>query len=314
MRADLPLLCSLLLAACGETQPPPLLGYVEADAIRVAAPQAGRLLRLAVARGDTVVAGQTLFVLEQEREAAAVAEAEARVNQARATAADLDSGKRPQELAVLEAERRAAQAAVQQADKELRRHEALAGAGFVPATRLESLQLQRDTARARLAELRAQQDVARLAARPHSRQAATAAADAATAQLAQQRWTLQQKVMLAPVAARVEDSYYQPGEWVPAGSPVLSLLPPAALKIRFFVPATRRASARPGTRVTVSCDGCGAPMTATIRFVAREAEYTPPLIYSRDNRARLVWRVEAQVSPAAAARLLPGQPVDVSWP
>jgi hypothetical protein len=118
--------------------------------------------------------------------------------------------------------------------------------------------------------------------------------------------------LLAPLAAQVEDSYYRVGEWVPAGSPVLSLLAPAAVKARFWVAEADLPKAQPGSQVTLRCDGCGAPMPATIRFLARNAEYTPPLIYSRDNRAKLVWMAEALPSAADAARLRPGQPLDVT--
>ncbi|CDH43598.1 HlyD family secretion protein (fragment) [Candidatus Contendobacter odensis Run_B_J11] len=109
----------------------------------------------------------------------------------------------------------------------------------------------------------------------------------------------------------MEDRYYQVGEWVPAGSPVLSLLSDQAIKARFYVPEPRLSQVRLGSTVTLACDQCGPPVAATVRFVAQEAEFTPPVIYSKENRARLVYRVEAWPSAADAARLRPGQPVDV---
>ena len=141
--------------------------------------------------------------------------------------------------------------------------------------------------------------------------AANAAVDAARASLAQAEWRLAQKTVAAPAAARVEDTLYRVGEWVAAGSPVVSLIEPAAVKLRFFVPETQVARVAPGQRVRATCDGCAAPVEATVRFVAREAEFTPPVIYSRGSREKLVFMVEAWPAPAEAAKLRPGLPVDV---
>jgi HlyD family secretion protein len=110
----------------------------------------------------------------------------------------------------------------------------------------------------------------------------------------------------------VHETYYVQGEWVPAGRPVVSLLPPGNLKIRFFVPESALGSMRLGRTVLVDCDGCGRRLEATVNWIATKAEYTPPLIYSRDQRHKLVFMVEARLAPGPAA-LHPGQPVDVAW-
>jgi len=99
---------------------------------------------------------------------------------------------------------------------------------------------------------------------------------------------------------------------VAAGSPVVTLIEPSAVKLRFFVPEARLAQVTPGTRVQAACDGCPAPIAATVRYVAREAEFTPPVIYSRGSREKLVFLAEAWPSTADAARLRPGLPVDVT--
>jgi HlyD family secretion protein len=102
------------------------------------------------------------------------------------------------------------------------------------------------------------------------------------------------------------------GEWVQPGQPVVALLPPGAVRARFYVPEDELASVAAGQPVSILCDGCGAPIAARIEFVGTQAEYTPPVIYSNAQRARLVFRVEARaVEPKDAARLRPGQPVDV---
>ena len=300
----------LLLAACGEPEPASWSGYVEAEYTRLSSPVAGRLLTLETARGRTVAAGARLFVLDTEPERLAVDEARARLARNEAQAADLDKGRRADELAVVLAQERAATAAWRQAQDELLRQTRLAQEGFASGANLEALQSRRDAEAARLDEVRAQLKVARLAARDDARRAAGADIAAARAQLAQSDWKVAQKTVTAPQAAQVDDTYYQPGEWVPAGSPVVSLLSPAAVKLRFFVPQADLPRLLPGTRLRVQCDGCAAPLMARVTYVAHQAEYTPPVLYSRENRAKLVFLVEAV--PEKPAQLLPGLPVDLS--
>jgi HlyD family secretion protein len=144
--------------------------------------------------------------------------------------------------------------------------------------------------------------------RPDEIRAADAEAAAARAALTQADWRLRQRAVVAPAAATVVDTLFVQGEWVPAGAPVVSMLPPGNVKVRFFVPETKVMAVKVGQPVSVTCDGCAAPMEAKVTYVASQAEYTPPVIYSRDNRAKLVFLVEAR---ASGAQLRPGQPVDV---
>jgi HlyD family secretion protein len=305
-------LLALLLCACRpQAAPESFNGVVEVEATQVAAPLAGRLTELAVQRGAQVAAGAPLFALEHQAESDSVREAEARVAQAEATVRDLDKGQRPSELAAQQAAIAAQAAALKRSESELKRQRELAAQGFVSPSALVSLQAQRDADAARLEQLRAQLRTAHLGGREDVRQAAEAEAAAARAALAQAEWRLAQKALRAPAAAVVEDTLYRVGEWVSAGSPVVSLIEPAAIRLRFFVPETRIAGIAPGQRVRASCDGCAAPIDATVRFVAREAEFTPPVIYSRGNRERLVFLVEAWPAPSDAAKLRPGLPIDV---
>jgi HlyD family secretion protein len=108
--------------------------------------------------------------------------------------------------------------------------------------------------------------------------------------------------------------FFRQGEYVQAGQPVVALLPPANIKLRFFVPESELAALKLGQAIRVRCDGCGAPVVATLSHIASQAEYTPPVIYSNSQRARLVFMVEAKPEPADAARLHPGQPVDIERP
>jgi HlyD family secretion protein len=312
MRLGLACLLLVPLAACRDAPPAGFSGYVEVEPVRVAAPLAGRLVALNVERGAQVAAGAPLFTLEHESESAAVAEARARAQRAAAAARDLDKGQRRDELAAIQAAIEAQTAALAKSESDLARQRALAAQGFVSGADLTALQAQRDADAARLRQLQAQLRAARLGGREDTREAARAEARAASAALAQTEWRLTQKTVTAPVAARVEDTLYRVGEWVAAGAPVVTLIEPGGLKLRFFVPETEVAKLAPGRAVRATCDGCGAPIAATVRFIAREAEFTPPVIYSRGSRERLLFMVEATPSSDDAKKLKAGLPVDVT--
>jgi HlyD family secretion protein len=163
-----------------------------------------------------------------------------------------------------------------------------------------------------VAELEAALRVAELPARPDEQAAARANTTAAAQALAQWQWREAQAAQRAPVEALVADTYFRAGEYVSAGQPVLSLLPPVGRKARFYVPEAERGALAPGQAVAIRCDGCGAPIAARISRIATQAEYTPPVIYSNAQRAKLVFLVEAlPTAPADALRLQPGQPIDV---
>lgn len=303
------------LAGCQPGMPPPAYqGYAEGEYVRVASPLAGTLARLEVSQGATVKAGAPLFALEQENEAAARRGAEERLAQARAQLADLEKARRPEEIAAIEAQRRQARAALELAESNLKRADRLVASGFQSAATLDQSRSARDQARATLAEVDAQLKVARLASRADQVAAARAAVAAAQAAVDQAAWQTAKKTVAAPVDGVIQDRLYLPGEYVAAGSPVLSILPPGNIKLRFFVPETDLARFKPGAAVRVGCDGCGTDIAATVSFVSTQPEYTPPVIYNRDNRTKLVWLVEARPAVKEAARLSPGQPVDVRLP
>jgi HlyD family secretion protein len=143
------------------------------------------------------------------------------------------------------------------------------------------------------------------------RDADQAQVEAQTAALAKANWSFEQKEQFAPTNAYVQDTLYRVGEWVAAGNPVVELLPPANLKVRFFVPEAALPGIKPGQTVGVTFDGGKRVYSATVNYISTQAEFTPPVIYSQENRAKLVYMIEAKFSPADAADLRPGQPVDV---
>lgn len=301
----------LMLAGCSARTPGSFQGYIEGEFVYVAPPLGGALTNLAVSRGAEVKSGQLLFELEHESESAAVREAEHRLSQARARLDDLNKGKRPSEIASLEAQLARARANLLLSEQELERRTKLIETKVISPEELDAAKSRREADQAQVASMTADLETARLGGRADEIKAAEAEVQALTATLAKARWAVAQKTQSAPTNASVHDTLYRQGEFVAAGSPVVSLLPPANLKVRFFVPEPQLASLPPGTGVSVSIDGEAAPLKATVNYISTEAEYTPPVIYSKENRAKLVFMIEAAFAPSDARHLRPGQPVEV---
>jgi HlyD family secretion protein len=301
-----------LLAGCQSAEEEKFQGYVEGEPVLVAAQQSGQLTSLMVQRGDEVKSGTPLFSQDQGTEAASVNQAQAQLAQAQAQQSNLATGKRPPEIAVIEAQLKDAEARRKLSAEQLSRQQALVAKGFVSAESLDEARTQLARDEANLSQMKAQLATARLPGRSDERAAAQAQVLASQAALDQSTIKLEQKSQRSPVSGLVQDIYYRAGEWAAPGQPVVSILPAENIKLRFFVPEPRLGALRTGQTVAVHCDGCPVPLPATIRFISPAAEYTPPVLFSEKNRHRLVYLVEAWPQPKDAAQLHPGQPVDVS--
>ena len=132
----------------------------------------------------------------------------------------------------------------------------------------------------------------------------------AEARLNSAKTRLDRRRMASPAMGVVQEVYYREGEMVQAGRPIVSLLPPGNIKVRFFVPQAVLPTLHIGDRINVHCDGCTETLAARVRFLSAQAEFTPPIIYSQEERARLVFRVEAWPENADVLRV--GQPVTVT--
>jgi HlyD family secretion protein len=309
-------LCILLLAAlpvssCTEKPTDYFQGYVEGEYVLVSSPLAGRLELLAVSRGQDVVQGQQLFVLEHDREQAAVSEAGQAVTRAENILADLEKGKRPTEISALEAGLKQAQATYNLASDEFERRQSLFRQDLIPQEEFDRVRTEMERSASAVAQLEAELETAKLGARSDLLDAARADVKKAIYNLEQARWQLEQKSQAAPAAGFIYDTFYREGEFVPAAYPVLSLLPQDHVKIRFFVPETILGQLAIGDKITVYLDGRNNAVSAGISYISPSAEYTPPVIYSRETRAKLVFMIEAVPDPGAAAGLHPGQPADV---
>jgi HlyD family secretion protein len=255
-----------------------------------------------------------LFELERQSEAAALEQAGKNLAQAKSQLDDLTKGKRPTEIASLEAQLQRARANLKLADDELARREQLHGSQVVSKEELDQARAQRDADSAQVDQLTADLETAKLGGREDAVNAAQATVESQRAALDKAKWSFDQKQQFAPTNAFVHDTLYRQGEWAAAGNPVVVLLPSANLKVRFFVPQERLPQIKIGQSVQVSFDGAAKNYPATVNYISTQAEFTPPVLYNRENRSKLIFMIEAKFSPADAADLRPGQPVDVKLP
>jgi HlyD family secretion protein len=267
----LALLCLLVLAGCKPAEKDqPWLGYGEGDFAFVSAPQAGWVTQMKVERGTQVHRGDLLFVLDSTREKAGTEQAQAQLAQARASL--------KQENAIL---------AYARVTLERQNRLARENAG-TPTVRDEVLSNYRQS----------EQRVGLLTAQINQMEAALAGA----------AYSLNQRQVIAQTEGHVQDIYFREGEYLPASTPAISILPPRNVFVRFFVPETEFSRLRLGSKVRITCDGCK-PMDATVTFIAAREEFTQPVIFSVDNREKLVFKAEARLPGGLPVH--PGQPVEV---
>ncbi|HVW67810.1 MAG TPA: HlyD family efflux transporter periplasmic adaptor subunit [Steroidobacteraceae bacterium] len=303
------ILTLLLLAGCSASHTTGYQGYVEGEFVYMASSQPGHLEHLAVARGQQVTRGTQLFTLEAVEEKAEQHQARQQLAAAEAQLADMETGKRAPEIAVIRSQLLQAQAAARKSAQQRERDTAQYRTGGISQDQLEATLAQASIDAAHVSELQDQLAVARLPGRDQQLKAQSRQVQAAHAVLAQADWRVNEKSVAAPDTGLVYDTMYREGEWIAAGSPVVRMLPPRNIKVRFFVPETIVGSLAMGRKVSLHCDGCATDIPATVTFVSAEAEYTPPVIYSNETRGKLIFMVEAHPAAQDAVKLHPGQPV-----
>ncbi len=298
-------------------------GYLEGEFRYIAPAAPGRITELAVKQGQSVEQGSLLFRLDDAAQQAQLHAAEAHVAAAKANLENLQTGSRQAEIAVLQASLKQAEADRGLAIANLEISRSLVRSGSLPATRLTTDQAHFEAADARVAQLKAQLVVAELPARQAQREASQASLRAAEAQLEAAQTALADRLIVAPAAGLIDAVWFEEGEVAATGTPVLSLLPNGPLKAIFFVPEDQRASLTVGQSLALSCDGCAPGLRVKITTIASQPQYSPPLIYSREQRQRLVFMVEARLlesktpgansgsTSASNSGLNPGQPISV---
>lgn len=307
-------LCSIplaaqLVSACAPAAPL-AVGYVEGDYVLLAPIEVAQVETISVRRGDRVEAGAPLATLESDDASIAVAQAGAALAQAKAQLADLQVGKRPEEIAVLDAALRSARAQADDANRTLARTKDLLQRKVATQAQFDDATTQAEVAQAAIGQAEANLAVGRLPARPETIKAAENQVKQAQAALDQAQWRLSQRTLTAPAAGRINDVIRNPGDTAGPSAPVLSMLPDGAIKLTVYMPEAAFSSVKVGALLSVRCDGCGPDLKAKVSYVSPDPEFTPPVIYSLENRQKLVYLVEARPQGNAGA-LRPGQIVDV---
>ena len=297
---------ALVIPGFGTPETPHWNGYVEADYVYAAPLGAGQIATLGVHEGDVVKAGDVLFTLNGGQQVALLASARASVAAAEANLANLTTGSRQDEIDVIRATLSKAQSDLSLARDNSARSGKLFAEGIVTQAQLDQARATLASAEAAVRQLQAQLKVAELPARDAQQLAAEANVTAARAAVEKAAADLADRTVVAPAAGRIERLYFDAGEVASAGTPVVSILPAGALKVKFYLPEGVRQQFALGEQLAVSCDSCPAGLTATVSFFASDPQFTPPVIYSRDERSRLSFLAEATLD---AVTLHPGQPV-----
>jgi len=307
------LLCAIpvivsLLQACSTA--PLAVGYVEGDFVLLAPIEVAQVHSLAVARGDRVEKDQTIALAEDTDAKIAVTQAEDALAQAKAQLADLLVGRRPEEIAVLEASVQTAKAQAAAAKRTLVRTQDLNKHGFATQAQLDDATTQVEVTEAAIGQSVANLAVGRLPARPETIKAAENAVKVAQSQLDQARWRLSKRTITAPAPGRVTDVIRNPGDLAGPSAPVISMLPDDAVKLKVYVPEEKFSAVKFGDVLSVHCDGCPSGLQARVSYVSPDPEFTPPVIYSLETRQKLVYLIEARPI-GTHTPLQPGQIVDV---
>lgn len=301
--------CILCLPALADD--PVYFGYVEGDYAYLAPRLSGTVAKVMVADGQQVVAGTPLFAMDSQRQRLALDAAQARLAVAQANWQDKSTGMRPEEIAIIEERLSSAEASLALATATLKRTAELRKRQTVPASQYDQDRAAQLNAEASVHQLKAERNAARLPAREAQLEAAHQTILAAQTEVTQAELDLHDQTATAPEAGRVERVFLQVGEFAAAGTPIVSLLPPSRIKFRFYVPQALHAQLKPDTSVLVNCDGCGELISARITYVDSQVQFTPPVIYSLEERDKLVFLVEAR--PEEAIELSVGQPIDVRF-
>lgn len=300
----------MALSACQQNQNQ-FQGYIEGYFRYLASNSPGFLSALLVQRGTPVKAGQVLFVLDNKPEVFQVTESQQKFQQAQAQLADVQKGQRPTILQGIEQQINQAQAELAFAQKTFERYQILIQKESISKQQFDQARSDYERTSARLKELLANLNEAKLGSRVDVIKSAEAAKNAASTEIDINAWYLEKKSIASPADGTVFDTFYRQGEYIQSGRPVVSLLVPNDNRVIFYVAEPMLSRIKLGDQVRVTCDGCQQSYYAIITFISSQAEFTPPIIFSETERRKFVYRVEAKFSPQNAKEVNPGQPVDV---
>lgn len=299
-----------LAASCQPTRDGQYQGYVEADLIFLASPFSGELTKSLVHMGQAVKKGQLLFKLDDKPQILTFHQAQADLEQATRIYKDLQNPKRPEEIEAIVAQIAQTEEELELAQLRLTRFKTLYQKNAIDKHSVDEAEAHYDQLQKRKEQYQANLALAKLGSRSEQIQAQKANVARAYALMEKSQWDLAQKTIFAPKDGVIFDVYYEQGEFVAAQKPVASLLSPDDIRIDFFVPSEALASVKIGQEIAFTCNGCPANNKALIRYISEKAEYIPPLVYSQDNRDKLVFRIKAK--PEYPKAFKPGQPITIT--
>jgi HlyD family secretion protein len=252
-----------------------------------------------------------LYRLDPQPESAQLNEAQETLEQAQARLNDLILGQRNTIINAITSQKQQTIANMELSKRNYERYQELYNKRAVDKATLDNAYYtyQRDVNRVN--ELTSNLAEAKLGARENLIHAQKAQVDAAQAAVSQAQWRLSQKNIYAPITGLIYDTYYKVGEFVPARSPVVVMLAPKDIKLIFYIPEPSRSELKMGQTIYFDCDSCTQISKAKIEYISPQAEYTPPVIFSRESRYKLVYRVKAALDLAPGIFYYPGQPVDI---
>ncbi|MDP1604327.1 MAG: HlyD family efflux transporter periplasmic adaptor subunit [Legionella sp.] len=299
----------IFITSCDKSDKPQFQGYIEGENIYLASPNSGRLIYLPVDRGDSVKKGQLLFKLDKEPQSLFVKEYEEKLDEAKHLLKDLINPKRAPEILAIKAQIEQADADMQLAEIRVNRYRELYKKNAVDKDSLDVAIANLTRQQKLKAQYAANLELAQLGGREEKIKAQQEQISALSAQYHEAQWQLAQKEIHAPASGVVFDTYYHEGEFVGSEKAVLAILTPANIKVEFYVPVQTLASIKIGQKIAINCYGCTNTTEATISYISPEAQYIPPLVYSRENNDKLVFRIKASLPDFNQYK--PGQPVTV---
>lgn len=300
-----------LLPGCGNNDKV-MHGYVEARLHYLSSSNIGKVTKLYVTRGQSVKAGDLIFTLEEEPYKSSMKQSQYALQESLSNLQDISKGLRPSEIDQIVAQIDQEQARLKFARKTQERRKKLVESKSIDEQSLDQSIQDLDVALGSLAELRAKLETGKLPAREDQIFAAKARVEEAQANLTKSEWYISKNTIRAPENGIIYDNYYELGEEVPANSPVVSLLVARDIKALFFIPENKVSTIKYGQKINITCDGCAKTFVGTISYISPEAEFTPPVIYSNESKAKLVYRVEVALSPEDTLTLHAGQPIEIT--
>jgi HlyD family secretion protein len=311
MRALSILFTLLALSACAGDESDVLVGTLERDRLELIAEASEPITAIEVREGDVVTAGMPLLQLDSRTAKARLAEATAAASVAEHRLAELVKGPRAQEIQEARAALASAESSERTAQSEFTRIENLVERRLLSQSQLDNARAQRDTAASLHKQAQARLDLLLEGTRREEIEQAEAELERARAALTEVETSLARHTVVAPRAGKIEALPFKLGERPPAGAPVIVMLADSVPYARVYVPETRRAQIAPGTRVQVSIDGTERVFAGTARFISAQAQFTPYYALTQEDRSRLSYLAEIDLTEPEARALPSGIPVQV---